>query len=176
MDERPRRPSGVLSPPPPSSFFHACNLYSFSWWWFRARRLRAEGIHTLPYASGPRDPPIHSTHPPMLHAPSFRFARGMGFDPPRYLRGGLVHCAGIGLINKILGQLRFQWKTRVVEGDVDGAIAEIFCSMCVFHSGNLFLSPQAIRRAPRRAASDDPKHRVRKQANSIKRSIKRGAR
>ena len=78
----------------------------------------------------------------------------MGFDPPRYLRGGLVHCAGIGLINKILGQLRFQWKTRVVEGDVDGAIAEIFCSMCVFHSGNLFQSPQAIRRAPRRAASD----------------------
>ena len=88
----------------------------------------------------------------------------MGFDPPRYLRGGLVHCAGIGLINKILGQLRFQWKTRVVKGDVDGAIAEIFCSMCVFHSGNLFPSPQAIRRAPRRAASDDPKHQVRKQA------------
>ena len=84
----------------------------------------------------------------------------------------MCNCAGIGLINKILGQLRFQWKTRVVEGDVDGAIAEIFCSMCVFHSGNLFPSPQAIRRA---AASDDPKHRVRKQANST-RSIKRGAR
>lgn len=171
MDERPRRPSGVLSP-----FFTRVTCILFPGGGFVLGASGPRGSIRFLTPRVPATPQFIQRTLHAQHAPSFRFALGMGFDPPRYLRGGLVHCAGIGLINKILGQLRFQWKTRVVKGDVDGAIAEIFCSMCVFHSGNLFQSPQAIRRAPRRAASDDPKHRVRKQANSIKRSIKRGAR
>ena len=171
MDERPRRPSGVLSP-----FFTrvTCILFLVGGFVLGASGPRGSIRCLTPRV--PATPQFIQRTLPCSACSIFSFCSWDGFRSPALSPGRPVHCAGIGLINKILGQLRFQWKTRVVKGDVDGAIAEIFCSMCVFHSGNLFQSPQAIRRAPRRAASDDPKHRVRKQANSIKRSIKRGAR